>query len=470
MASNPAVVSYFANAQGGTFVNPNFSNVGGDQINVYSNPHWVLQVLWHAIADVGASHDSAARYPLIGCHPSTREEILEMLLNWNRKPRGLPFYWLYGPAGHGKSTIAQTLSELCAKDSTLVSSFFFLRNDEKRNKPTHLFLTIAYGLASSIPQLREIIGEVIQANPAVLRSSFCTQFRELVVNPCRSVAVSWESSWPRLVIIDGLDECQCKDIQEHILSILSSSYDETESLPLRFIICSRPEPTIREAFDSTILHSRSQRAALSNSWRERQDIARYLTDRFNTIRQRSRYSVIKFPDSWPPIGAIYQLADQSDGQFVYASIAVAFVDSEFHDPCRRLEILLRFTPGLDDESPFGLLDVLYHNILAANPNTKRLILILGFILHPPIYQVTNPRFIEILLGLPEGQVNLELCAMHSILNIRDSAIDILHTSFSDFLHDKSRSGDFYIDSTHFQPLTVSRALQHLNRYLQDLSG
>ncbi|KAL0570615.1 hypothetical protein V5O48_011347, partial [Marasmius crinis-equi] len=319
-------VSNFANAHGGTFIHPNFSYVGGNQTNHnYSNPYWILEILWQAIAEAGASHDSAARYPLIGCHPNTREEILQTLLKWARYPAdsssakflsASPFYWLYGPAGHGKSTVAQSFSEQCAKKGFLLASFFFSRNDPKRDNPTYLFLTIAYGLASSIPQLRDIIGVVIQKNPAILRSSFDAQFRELVVEPCRSLADSWESSWPHLVIIDGLDECQGSGMQRHILSILSSPYCEVHGLggiPLHFLICSRPEPTIRETFDSPFLYPHSQRTPLNDSWKARRDIRHYLTDRLNAIHSEPRYSAIQFPNPWPPYGTAEYLADKSNG-------------------------------------------------------------------------------------------------------------------------------------------------------------
>ena len=34
--------------------------------------------------------------------------------------------WLYGPAGAGKSAIAQMIAEMCAKLGLLVASFFLL--------------------------------------------------------------------------------------------------------------------------------------------------------------------------------------------------------------------------------------------------------------------------------------------------------------------------------------------------------
>ncbi|KAL0564044.1 hypothetical protein V5O48_018013 [Marasmius crinis-equi] len=472
--SSPPMVSYFPNARIGGIFNPNLSTVIGDQINNfnYTNHHWDLNTLWQAIADVGASHDSVTRYPLIGCHPETRKEILEMLQDWSREPLESPFYWLYGPAGH----------ERCAKEGILVSSFFFSRNDPKRNNPTQLFLAVAYGLVRAIPPLQDIIGEVIQKDPAVLQSSIGTQFRELIEVPCRSFTDSWEPTWPSLVIIDGLDECQGNDVQQHILSILSPpSTSGAQCLPLRFLICSRPEPPIRECFDSSLLSPFSRRVVLDDSWEAYRDIRRYVHDRLDEIRQKPRYSRIKFPNPWPPHGVVNQLTDHSNGQFVYVSTAMGFVDSEFDDPRRRLEVVLKLAPKRDHEKPFHAVDVLYSYILSINPDRSMILNILALILYLPkgMGRVLHPtsRFpfprhgsgmawrsienIEALLYLPEGQVDLALRAMHSVLGIADSEVRILHASFSDFLQDSSRSGDFFIEPTHYKSFTASRLIQYL---------
>ncbi|KAF9077459.1 hypothetical protein BDP27DRAFT_1179511, partial [Rhodocollybia butyracea] len=70
--------------------------------------------------------------------------------------------WLYGPAGAGKSAIAQTFAEACARNGTLlVGSFFFWRTDTSRNNPQMLFTTIAYQMAMSIPELRPKINAMV---------------------------------------------------------------------------------------------------------------------------------------------------------------------------------------------------------------------------------------------------------------------------------------------------------------------
>ncbi|KIK52275.1 hypothetical protein GYMLUDRAFT_109672, partial [Collybiopsis luxurians FD-317 M1] len=117
--------------------------------------------------------------------------------------------WLYGPAGAGKSAIAQTLAEICVKKGLLIGSFFFWGTDPSRNNPSQLFTTIALQLATSIPALRSIIDSVVMKNPMVLTSSIEIQFEQLILQPCdtlNDIGSSSPSNTP-ILIIDGLDEC-----------------------------------------------------------------------------------------------------------------------------------------------------------------------------------------------------------------------------------------------------------------------
>jgi DNA replication protein DnaC len=65
----------------------------------------------------GASHNSAERFDPPKCHPKTREAVLKDIMDWiqglGEVERRHYFMWLYGPAGAGKSAIAQTIAELC---------------------------------------------------------------------------------------------------------------------------------------------------------------------------------------------------------------------------------------------------------------------------------------------------------------------------------------------------------------------
>jgi hypothetical protein len=58
-----------------------------------------------------ALHDSSAQDPERRCHPGTRESVLKMMHKWIDNPNAEEkIFWLHGPAGVGKSAIAQTIA------------------------------------------------------------------------------------------------------------------------------------------------------------------------------------------------------------------------------------------------------------------------------------------------------------------------------------------------------------------------
>ncbi|KAG7090494.1 hypothetical protein E1B28_009607 [Marasmius oreades] len=187
---------------------------------------------------------------------------------------------------------------------------FFSRSHPKRNVPTYLFLTIAYGLATSIPELRGLIGRVIRSNPLLLHSSLEHQFTELIAKPCRSLGgqgLEWGDR-PRLVVIDGLDECNGGSMQMRILDIIANALRGEPGLPLQFLVCSRPEPVIKEFFNLEKFHSPLWCYSLHNDDSAWHDIVTYLCDGFQTIRSKLRYHQIQFPEPWPSHDDIEKLA------------------------------------------------------------------------------------------------------------------------------------------------------------------
>ena len=64
-------------------------------------------------------------------------------------------FWLNGLAGTGKSTIAQTFTNMSFADGRLGASFFCLRDFEDRSNLKEIFLTLAFQLAYRYPSFRE---------------------------------------------------------------------------------------------------------------------------------------------------------------------------------------------------------------------------------------------------------------------------------------------------------------------------
>jgi hypothetical protein len=104
---------------------------------------------------------------------------------------------------------------LCQKleaEGHLVASFFFKREHASRGNAARLFATIAYQLAA-LPELNSIISRNLVNDPAVVNKSFSVQLEKLIIEPCRLA----NPASPPIVIIDGLDECEGRHVQEEIL-------------------------------------------------------------------------------------------------------------------------------------------------------------------------------------------------------------------------------------------------------------
>ena len=88
----------------------------------------------------GAIHDSAERYPPPNCHPDTRKVVRQINLDWiHNKNSSSFFFWLYRPAGAGKTAILQAIAEyLCSPSGAgqnFGGSFFFSREEWSRSRP-----------------------------------------------------------------------------------------------------------------------------------------------------------------------------------------------------------------------------------------------------------------------------------------------------------------------------------------------
>jgi len=227
-----------------------------------------LQWLSQNIA-VDAFHDSAARFPPPRCHPDTREAILSRIMDWicdDRHRDRRPMMWLYGPAGAGKSAIAQTIAERCQDEKRLAASFFFSRGAARRRTEKNFVITIAYQLALSIPEAKPYIERAVDDDPSIISKAIEVQIRLLVVEPIHRVLQIHHSShchWPELIVVDGLDECEDANAQCRILFIIRSVLDR-DSLPFRILIACRPEPDIRDFFNEGNCQRYCQRLALDN--------------------------------------------------------------------------------------------------------------------------------------------------------------------------------------------------------------
>ena len=419
----------------------------------------------------GALHNSNERYDPPKCHAHTREAILQEIMDWIEDlDRQTRFLWLHGPAGAGKSAIEQTIAELCDKMKFLAASFFFSRSIGGRNEKTFLITTIVNQLIVSIPEIREHVGKALYNDPSLPTRSLEAQMDALVIKPLEAAAstgrVDFMNPRPKVIVLDGLDECGDPESQRYILKVLTSLVNK-HSIPFSFIIASRPEQHIREAFDGKLLSSLTTRLVLDDKYRPDVDIRTFLQSKFQDIKDRHP-SGGHLPASWPSDEDVERLVQKSSGQFIYASTVIKFIDSHRHWPPDRLDIIFGISPR-GKTTPFAEMDSLYLHILISvsdNIETALEIFTILLFLHYPDLRIT-PRLIESLLSLRKGEVFMVLSDLHSIISVpspdeQDIPLRLFHASLGDFLTDHLRSGDtFFLDPGVCHRNIVNRIVKQL---------
>jgi hypothetical protein len=372
--------------------------------------------------------------------------------------------WMYGPAGAGKSAIAQTIAEMCEEEMILLASFFFSRNDPSRSIVKPLIATIAYQITLNLPDIRDAILGAIDRDPLIFSKSLAVQVKSLIVAPLQQLAEAGFFNKPtsrRLVIIDGLDECSDPKVQQNIVDVLANAQRQ-HGLPLIFLISSRPEQQISLAFSTGVLPNMATRVALDESYLPDEDIRVFLTDRFQELKSTHRLRAYIHPQ-WPFPAVLGQLIKKSSGQFIYASTVICYVSSIRHKPMDRLDIVLGIRPPQKD-LPFAELDALYMHILAGVEDVEPVLKILGFLFfRSPLFSFQMPfHHMEEFLSLQPGDVELYLGDLSSLINIGpNQGIRVLHASLQDFLVDPTRSKEFWINPRARHTAFARRCLQSL---------
>ncbi|KIM39462.1 hypothetical protein M413DRAFT_446966 [Hebeloma cylindrosporum] len=129
-----------------------FNNVHGDYHLHQSRRSEGFDILRRSIA-AGAFHDSQDRSNPPKCFPGTREAALSRVMAWVVDEQNTHHVmWIFGPAGTGKSALAQTIAEMCFREGRLAASFFFSGFSAARRQ---LICTLAYQIAMSIPSVSE---------------------------------------------------------------------------------------------------------------------------------------------------------------------------------------------------------------------------------------------------------------------------------------------------------------------------
>ncbi|KIL56207.1 hypothetical protein M378DRAFT_47245, partial [Amanita muscaria Koide BX008] len=254
------------------------------------------------------------------CHPNTRTTVRNEIGEWMDESGSekSPLLWLNGPAGVGKSAIAKTISGF---HDQVVATFLFSTSSDR--SATTLFPTLTWQLAQRIPDTREHIIASLQNSGSLQTSQIEEQFDLLILQPLKRTTTL---GYRPVMVIDGVDECIDENMLARFLQVLVRA-GEGGGMPVRFMICSRPEPRIQhtpsssdtsseltDALDRICPHPVISTIQIGFSEECKQDIAKYLTDIFDAIPRPGDGT-----SPWFQRSDILDLVEASCGQFLYAS-------------------------------------------------------------------------------------------------------------------------------------------------------
>ncbi|KAM6502764.1 hypothetical protein JOM56_002741 [Amanita muscaria] len=457
--------------------NARFLNIAGD--NVINDWHGGTHGLekMERFVSFAAQFDSSAQDPERICHPGTRQDVLKRMKDWIDDSSSTErITWLHGPAGAGKSAIAQTIAKLCDRQK-VAATFFFFRSDASRNDGNLLFPTLAYQLAFSIPAIKDHIVQSLHERPDLPTKSVETQFEHLIALPFRSLAeaasapsspvsvidaVNQCRQLAPVIIIDGIDECTDEKLQQRFLKVIGNAV-KNSSFPFRFLICSRPEAHIEDTlnkFKTLILPI--DLAKLDDANR---DIEKYLVEQFSCIASNRGLD-----PTWPGQDAIQNIIYKSSGNFILASVVIKVTGDEDSIPEEQLAIILNLKPP-DRMSPFAVLDELYLGILRRQLYQDFLKTFLALLVGRTALSQEDLREDDAkLMNMSEKDLHTKLRRMRSLLKF-EPYIDVHHQSFLDFLQEPSRSGDYHVSrhrgTKRYLELVVDSIVLYVSRVIQN---
>ncbi|KAH7339308.1 hypothetical protein B0J17DRAFT_716346 [Rhizoctonia solani] len=368
------------------------------------------------------------------CATGTRVDVLGQLVAWVSYSNPGSVYWINGMAGTGKTTIAYSLCQELDASRRLAATFFCSCLLPECRDISRIIPTIAYQLARCSHPFRFVLSGVLGDDPDAHTRLPHLQFDALLSQPLLRVKDTLPDHL--VVVVDALDECDDKESMSQILDILLT---KSSTLPIRFIVSSRPESEIRgemvkqhdQVQSRVVLHELDRQAV-------RADIETYLRA---TLAQME-----------PTDEQIAALTERAGILFIYAATVVRYIgyDRFRRNPHSRLANVL--SPSSGTENKHKEIDNLYPTVLRAaldNPDlddSDREDI--RQVLHT-IICAQEPLTVEMLSKLLKlddvDRVNAALRPLGSILHIYGASemITTLHSSFPDYMFDVSRSKQYY---------------------------
>ncbi|CAE6446073.1 unnamed protein product, partial [Rhizoctonia solani] len=383
------------------------------------------------------------------CTPDTRVGVLAHILGWAGSSDEGSVYWLNGMAGTGKTTITYSVCTRLDADHKLAASFFCSRLRGECRNVNVIFPSIAYQLARFSRPFMSALSAVLKQDPDAHTRSLRLQYEALITKPLSKSKGTLPDGL--VVVIDALDECEDKQSTGQMLDILLG---EAASLPIRFIISSRPEPEIRDRITKGSANSRLVLHELGKG-AVQADIELYLRTELSPIN--------------PSNEEITALVERAGILFIYAATAIRFIgyDNFRRNPGDRLRTILDGSRS-HENMEHKEIDQLYTTILGAAFNDALLRSVERDDMQQVLHTVICAREPLTVRGLSEllrmnsvERVRSALRPLWSVLHVIEASelVGTLHASFPDFIFDSARSEGYHCDANAYNRQLAERCFE-----------
>lgn len=382
--------------------------------------------------------------PESSCLPGTRTNILEEIIGWANdvdEDNSSMVFLLTGLAGSGKSSIAHSVASHFDGLRRLGSSFFCSRAKPEGSAPEKILCTVARDIADLELQVKQKLAQFVNSNRSLCKTaSVREQYNFFIKRPIEGLSIAG----PIVIVIDALDECEGDErLRKELMKILAS---EMSRLPrnFRIFLTARDgDPIITNAFKVAkgVRQFSMQEIGLEST---STDISTFIGSELESIEE----DLAGYDSKWQGT-----LTEMSGGAFIWASTACRFiiggVGSGGVDPCDQLKYLLSIEASAE---PFEAINTLYRTVLERCFQTRskdvmeRFRTVMKTILLA--YVPLSSDAIGELLGkhVKSRLIISSLGALLTGSSDPKEPVELLHTSFRDYLTNERLSGEFHVDS------------------------
>jgi len=370
--------------------------------------------------------------------PGTRVQLLEAVFGLLKTCTGPHMVWIAGMAGTGKTSIALTLCRMLWHDTSvyLGGTFFCSRSavSIERTDVQRIIPTLATLLARQFPAFASSLARQFTDTPDVAHWSVRDQVDRLVVQPLEELATY---TGQIVFVIDALDEC---NNSSQLGELISAIADFRSTLPIKFLLTSRPEMYIRRTPINDPILSSILRLHTVDPDQVTADIRLYISTMFARVSGTI---------TWYSVQDIEALVTLSGGLFIFASTVLQYILDKDNNHGRRERLRKATTTVAHSVAATATLDQIYELVITEASRSDRVDAdelesmrqILACIL--TARASLSVHALADLVKVSPASLRCSLERLHSLVHLpnEDTEPDVrtLHASFGDYMLSRAAS-------------------------------